>query len=363
MDDETAIRRLTPKKKKKVPTKASDWLSTGSTLLNLAFADRSLGGLLKGKYYFFVGDSNTGKTWLALSCFAEAMRSPAFKHYRIIHDNPEDGALMDLGRFFGRAVADRVEPPAGTREEPEFSWTVEDLYFHIDDAVKAGVPFIYVIDSMDALDSMDDDAKFDERRKAALQGKEVTGTYGVAKAKANSGGIRRVVKGLTKTGSILIVISQSRDNLTGGPFGGKTRSGGRALRFYATVELWSSLLKTLTKDVRGKKRQIGMQVKLEVKRSRITGKSRSVTVPIYHSTGIDDVGSCIEYMVEEGAWKKVNGVIKASADLGGGADLKMEELIAHVEANNLEPKLRAAVVQLWREIETKSAVPRKRRYD
>ncbi len=361
MDDETVIRRLTPKRKKKV--RAVDRLSTGSTLLNLAFADRALGGLVKGKYYFFVGDSNTGKTWLTLTCFAEAMRSPAFKHYRIIHDNPEDGALMDLERFFGKTVARRVEPPAGTRKDPVFSWTVEDLYFHIDDAVKVGTPFIYVIDSMDALNSDADEEKFDERRQAALKGKEVTGTYGVAKAKANSGGLPRVVKGLKQTGSILIVISQSRDNLTGGPFAGKTRAGGRALRFYATVEVWTSLVKTLTKTVKGKDRQIGIRVKLEVKKNRITGKLRKVEVPLYWSTGIDDVGGCIEFMVEEKGWAKAKGVIRASADLGDGADLEFDELVAHVEANNLEPKLRAAVARLWQEIEIKSAVPRKRRYN
>ena len=60
------------KKKKVVKLTAKDFVSTGSTLLNLActgFPDR---GFAKGYYYFIVGDSESGKTWLALTCLAEA---------------------------------------------------------------------------------------------------------------------------------------------------------------------------------------------------------------------------------------------------------------------------------------------------
>jgi hypothetical protein len=53
-------------------------LSTGSTLLNLACSDRPDAGYFKGAYYYLVGDSQAGKTWLLLSCFAEACRNPQF---------------------------------------------------------------------------------------------------------------------------------------------------------------------------------------------------------------------------------------------------------------------------------------------
>ena len=44
-----------------------DLLGTGSTLLNLAISGKTCGGFPAGKYVFFVGDSSSGKTFLALT--------------------------------------------------------------------------------------------------------------------------------------------------------------------------------------------------------------------------------------------------------------------------------------------------------
>jgi len=60
------------KKQKKESISDSNLLSTGSTLLNLACSGRVNGGFLKGFYYFIVGDSKSGKTFLSLTCLAEA---------------------------------------------------------------------------------------------------------------------------------------------------------------------------------------------------------------------------------------------------------------------------------------------------
>ena len=89
---------LLTKRKKEVLT-AKDFLSTGSTLLNLACTGFPNRGFVKGRYYFIVGDSTSGKTWLSLTCLAEASINPNFKDYRFIYDNAEDGALMDITRF------------------------------------------------------------------------------------------------------------------------------------------------------------------------------------------------------------------------------------------------------------------------
>src|SRR6186713_2266183 len=86
-------------------------LSTGSTLLNLGLTDDPFYGLLSGHYYFFVGDSSSGKTWLTMNILAEAAYNPRFASYRLIHDNVEDGALMDVRRFYGKQTARRLEAP------------------------------------------------------------------------------------------------------------------------------------------------------------------------------------------------------------------------------------------------------------
>ena len=102
--------KLRSKKKEKVP-KVQDYLSTGSTLLNLALTGKPNCGFAKGHYYFIVGDSISGKTWLSLSCLAEASLNSSLKNYKFIYDNCEDGALMDIGKFFGKRVAQRMEAP------------------------------------------------------------------------------------------------------------------------------------------------------------------------------------------------------------------------------------------------------------
>ncbi|RKZ05953.1 hypothetical protein DRQ25_15030, partial [Candidatus Fermentibacteria bacterium] len=234
-DIAAALSSTGAKRRDVIPDK--DLLKTGSTVLDLAMSGRAAGGIPKGKYIWMVGDSSSGKTFLMLTCLAEASINPAFDDYRFIYDNAEDGALMDLERYFGTRMAERLEPPAGTTEAPEYSAEIEDLYFNLDDALAAaeapgGQPFIYLLDSMDALDSKYAEAKFQESKKAARKGTKAKGDYGDGKAKMNSTRIRRVVSRLTATGSILIILSQTRDNVGGGLFDPQqTSAGGRALKF------------------------------------------------------------------------------------------------------------------------------------
>lgn len=75
------------------------------------------------------------------------------------------------------------------------------------------------------------------------------------------------------------------------------------MKFYATLELWTSVKEKIKKVVRGKPRQLGIVASVQVKKNRLTGKESTVEVPFYHSCGIDDTGSCVDYLVEEGRWK------------------------------------------------------------
>ena len=119
-----------------------DLLHTGSTMLNLMLSGRPDGGYVRGRYFYFVGDSSSGKTWFTLAALAEAANNPAFDDYRLIYDDVEGGALMDKERYFGNKLAQRIEAPSGTRDNPEHSDTVESFYFNLDDAFKRREPFI-----------------------------------------------------------------------------------------------------------------------------------------------------------------------------------------------------------------------------
>lgn len=335
-------------------------ISSGSTLLNLACTDRGNVAFAKGGYYYFVGDSRAGKTWLSFSLFAEACRNGAFQEHELVYDDVEGGALMDVERYFGKDVVARVRSPWKDKEGPRCSETVEDFYHQIFRRIEAGKPFIYVLDSQDALGSEAANKKLAKQRKSRSSQESVAGSYGDGKAKYHSEHLRLALSGIRKTGSILIIIGQTRDNLGFG-FEKKTRAGGKALRFYANLEIWMSVVGKATKAVRGKPRTIGTICKAEVKKNRVTGKTgsdRAVEIPIHYGLGIDDVGGCIDFLVAW-HWTKNKGTITAEDfDFTGSRTA----LIRLIEEGNMETKLRRLTQKVWRQLEEEAEPKRKPRY-
>lgn len=362
MSSTDEIRKSLLAKRPKVMLSRESAFSTGSTLLNLACTDRAGLGFMKGYYYYIVGDSTSGKTWFTLSCFAEAAQNENFDEYRFIYDDIESGALMDMGYYFGNKAAQRIEPPAVTKSgKAVHSDTVESFYFHITDLLKRGERFIYVLDSQDALTSKSWRKKFEEQKDSVRKNKSVAGSYGDGKAKYHSEHLRFVISELYRTGSILIITGQTRDNLGFG-FEQKTRAGGKSLRFYASIEIWTSVAGQIKKNIRGRDRSVGVKCQAAVKKNRVTGKTgkdRSVVIPIYHDLGIDDIGSCVDYLIEENHWPKTKGGYQAH-------ELELcasrSAIIRHVEKNNMENRLRKIVGGVWKAIEEECKPRRKKRY-
>ena len=167
----------------------------------------------------------------------------------------------------------------------------------------------------------------------------------------------RKVKGkIRSTGSLLLVISQVRQNI-GVMFGDKyTRSGGKALGHYATQEAWMAVTRKLKK----KERQNGVHVKVKVKKNHFTGKLREVQLDIIHNYGVDDIGSMIDWMVKEGFWKKTAQTIDTGGDFINGTK---EKLSKHIDSENYEDELIQIVATCWKEIEDSLVMDRKPRYE
>lgn len=348
-------RKLKPKPPEPIPT-AKDYLSTGSTMLNLAMTGNPNWGYLRGHYYSFTGDSRSGKTWLALCTLAEAAKNPNFSNYRLIYDDVEHGALMDKTRFFGKKLHRRIEaPPKGN------SYLLEDFYFNVKDAMEEQQSFIYILDSMDAVTSCQEVNKFQERKKAHEQNKKTTGIMTDGKAKINSQDLRQLLTPLYKKKSILITTHQTRQRMgIGAQFQPKTRGGGNAPGFYVGIEIWSNVCGTIKRRIRGKDRQIGTYCEFRTKKNRLQGNDSTVTVPILRSTGIDDVGSCVDYLIDEKRWiKNKRGKINAvDLDFEG----TREQVIHHIERNGIEQDVKEYVADVWEEIEELSFPKRKPRY-
>jgi len=333
----------------------NDLLSSGSTLLNLACSGLRAGAFMKGGYYYFVGDSTSGKTFICLTLLAEAAKREDFDGYDFIYDGTtENGALMDIKQFFGSKVAKRLIV--------ENSQTIDEMYYNLDERLNKDKPFIQIVDSMDGLDTEEDIETFKKQKSAFKRGKEGPGTYGMSKAKKNSQTLRKMLTRLKKSGSILIIVGQTRDKPDSMGYGDKrTYAGGRALKFYAQLELWSSVKQHITRTVNGKTRELGIISKVQVKKNRLTGRDRTVYIPIYHSFGIDDVGSCVDYLIAEGHWKGTQN--KGTAPEFDFKNGKKSLLIRQIESNGEERELQALVRKVYHEIEDQCKVKRKARYE
>lgn len=349
---------LAPRGKRRI-IKPSDLLGTGSTPLNLACSGGARGGFVKGHYHFYCGDTDSGKTWQGLSCLAEASINPAFDDYRLIYDPVEGGPMMDIERYFGERLAGRIEPPRRDRQgNPIYSDTVESFYFNVADALDAGKPFVYVEDSQDSLSSEAEKAKFDKDRELHKKGKALGGSFGDTKAKIHSAKLRRLMGPLLETGSILLILNQTRDSFD--LFQRKTYSGGRALLFYAKMQLWSSVAGKIKRTVRGKLREVGTRCKVKVKKNHFRpGVTSVVEVPILYASGIDDIGGCADFLLDEGHWK---GTPKKLAAPDFGFSGSREKLVRHVEEEGLEKDLRGLVAEVWGQVERASVLKRKPRY-
>jgi len=333
-------------------------LPTGNTLLNLALSDKVDGGYSVGKMVNLIGDSSSGKTIMALTMLAEANHNPAFKDYDLIFDDVESALEIDIEALFGESLAERIIFKKSN--------TIEDYYGAIYNQIVSGTPFIWVLDSFDALTSRD------EQRRAAEFGKQEAkrdgdedvldeieknkGSWKTEKPKMASEIFRVITGEIKKTDSIVMIISQTRDNLGfGAMFTPKTRSGGKALKFYATHEIW------LATGVSHKKlkRTIGADCMVKVSKNKLTGKRREVYFPIYYDYGVDSIESCINFLIDEGHWKKNKG--KITSELSD--PLSIEELIKFIESNKLEKKLNAIVGEIWDNIEDKIKLNRKPKYE
>ena len=140
------------------------------------------------------------------------------------------------------------------------------------------------------------------------------------------------------------------------PFGPKkTRSGGRALKFYSTHEMWM----VITGREKRKKREVGINAEIKVSKNKLTGKVREIPIKIWYDYGIDDLSVNIDFLLAEDYWDKDGKTIKAE-ELG--IEAPKARLIQEIEERELEHKVRELVGTVWLEIEESLKVDRKPRY-
>lgn len=337
--------------------KEEDLAPSGSTLLNLACSDTPHGAYELGSIVTIPGASQSGKTILSLTSLAEASMLPRFDEYKLIHDDAEERRAFDLVYLFGKKVADRIEePPLGN------SPTIQKFQANALNLLKSKQPFIYILDSFDSLSS-DEELEKEMRKALAMAksdeaAKKIAGSYNTEKAKIAGQMLRMVNNDLKHSKSLIIIIQQRRQKIGAGPFEEKyTTSGGEAPFFYSQHQIWISK----AESIKEQGQVIGNAASIKMKKNSLTGKLRDkITFDIYYDYGIDDINSCVDFLLETGYWKK-NGNYIVAEDL----DIKemRTNLVIEIEKRSLERRLIKATHSAWKQREELLKLDRKPRYE
>ena len=342
------------KKKSSTHLDTSELLPTGSTLLNLACSDTPYGGPALKRITHIVGDSSAGKTFLAYSIFAECAHKKRFDSHKLIDDDAEAANSFNVAKLFGKRTADRVGEP-----ENGCSNTVQDFLLNVKAELDKELPFIYVLDSFDALTSDEDTSKINELEEARKKGTKEKGSFGMQKPKLASQMFRMIKKRLKETNSALIILSQTRDDINPMTFSTKTHSGGRALKFYASHQMWLAV----GKKHKEKGLPSGIDCITKITKNKLTGKIREVKFPIFYSYGIDDITSCIDFLLATGRAKKIKNSIKMPSSIFKGDPMVIKKIVQRIEDHGLEKLLRKEVASAWHELEEAIVLDRRSKYE
>jgi len=308
-----------------------EMFSSGCFLLDCVLG----GGWPLGRMSNIVGDRSTGKSLLAIEACANFRQK--FPKGKIVYLEAEAAFDEDYASALGMPVTS-IEF-AGDKL-PDY--TVESWFDHLqstlDLMVKTQDPCLYIVDSLDALsDRAEKDREIDK------------GTFGANKPKIIGQLFRRTVKDMEKSRIHLMIISQIRDNLAASFGETKTRTGGRAMDFYASQILWLAQLKKLDRTIRKQKRVYGIQVKALCKKNKIGLPFREAEFPILFGYGVDETEAMLAWLESIDVDTKIWDEYKE----GRNTLAQSIKLLPKVERNLVLEKIKKVVAENWEEIETR----------
>ena len=292
-----AIMRLGDTAKKNV-----DVISSGVLPLDVALG---IGGYPKGRIVEIFGPEGSGKTTIALCAVAEAQKAGGIAAFIDAEHALDPRLAATLG----------VDVPNLYLAQPDSG---EQALYILDQMVRSGAVDIVVVDSVAALTPQ---AEIDGRIGESQMGLQ---------ARLMSYSLRRLASIIAKTNCIVIFINQLRAMISTGYGQGptETTTGGRALKFYASVRLEVRRGKKIDKgDV-----TIGHELYLKVVKNKLAPPFRIGHTSLIYGRGIPRdivvVDMAIDYgiIVKKGSWLAYKG-----ETLGQGRETVAQFLAEHKE--------------------------------
>ncbi len=305
---EGSIMRLGSNQKMKVEV-----LSTGSLAIDLALG---VGGLPKGRIIEIYGPESSGKTTFCLSVIAEAQKKGGLAAFIDV----EHALDPKYAKVVGVKLDDLLvsQPDSG-----------EDALNIMETLIRSNSIDVIVLDSVAALIT-----------KAELDGQMGDMTMG-SQARLMSQAMRRLTAVVSKTNCVCIFTNQIREKI-GVMFGSpETTSGGRALKFFASVRI-DIRRKDQIKTPEGK--VIGNRTKIKVVKNKIAPPFTEVEFDIMYDEGISSTGSLIDLGIEhkilekKGAWIAYEGALVGQGRDAAKAALKEKPELAEKIAKAIQDK-------------------------
>ncbi|OQY06447.1 MAG: recombinase RecA [Fusobacteriia bacterium 4572_132] len=284
-------------------------IPTGSINLDLALG---VGGLPKGRVVEVYGPESSGKTTLSLHVLAEAQKKGGVVAFI--------DAEHALDPKYAKALG--VDTDEMLISQPD---TGEQALEIADMLVRSGAVDVIVIDSVAALVP-----------KAEIEG-EMGDSHVGLQARLMSQALRKITGSLSKSNTLLLFINQIREKIGGFSFGpSETTSGGRALKFYASIRLDIRRIGAIKQG----EENIGNKTRVRIKKNKVAPPFKEAVFEIMFGTGISRAGEVLDMAISR-------DIVDKSGSWFSFGDERLGQGRENVKARLIEDK------ELMKRIETK----------